>query len=272
MGVQNACTGLGKWRILNATTLKLAAAACMLLDHIHQMFAYKGAPLWLTMAGRLAFPIFLFVSAESFYYTHSKKRYLQRLLLVSWGMTFFTFFLQSVFPNENVVLMNNAFSTFFVAGLYMLFWDWFTEGVREKAPKKVIKAVLCCFIPVLCALPIYLVAVLSFNPDISASVIRTLATFALFVPNVLTVEGGISFVALGTAFYLCRKHRFIQILVLLVLSGLTYVVSGGIQWMMCFSAIPIMLYNGKKGWGMKKFFYLFYPAHIGFLYILSAML
>ena len=109
------------WQCLSATALKLLAVVLMVMDHIHQMFVFAGAPLWLTMAGRLVFPIFLFAAAESFHYTHSRRRYLGRLLLASWGMTLLTFILQRLVPNEQVVLMNNAFSTFFVAGLYMLF-------------------------------------------------------------------------------------------------------------------------------------------------------
>lgn len=259
-----------KWKLLNATTLKLLAVTLMFLDHIHQMFAYQGAPIWLTMVGRLVFPIFLFTAAESFHYTHSKKDYLKRLLFASWGMTIFTFLLQRIVPNEHVVLMNNAFSTFFVAGLYMLFWDYFTDGVKSKSPKKIIKALLCCLIPLICALPVYLVAVLSFNENIPPSVIRLLATVALLVPNILTAEGGFTMVALGVAFYIFRKHRVLQITILL--SGAIYLTSGDIQWMMCFAAIPMALYNGEKGKGMKNFFYIFYPAHIGLLYILSSIL
>lgn len=78
-----------KWQILDATTLKFLAVVLMVLDHIHEMFVSMGAPMWLTMAGRLVFPMFLFAASESFYYTHSKKRYLQRLLFASWGMTIF---------------------------------------------------------------------------------------------------------------------------------------------------------------------------------------
>ena len=261
-----------QWKIFNATTLKLFAAILMFLDHIHQMFAYRGAPMWLTMAGRLVFPIFLFAAAESFHYTHNKKKYLQRLLFASWSMTIITFVLQKAVPNEHVILMNNAFSTFFVAGLYMLSWDFLTEGIGMKSGKKIGKAVLCALIPFVCALPIYLVALLSFNQEIPASLIRFLATIALLVPSILTVEGGFAMVALGAAFYMFRKHRWAQITILLVLSGITCVIDGGIQWMMCFAAIPILLYSGEKGSGMKNFFYIFYPVHIALLYVLSAVL
>lgn len=261
-----------KWKIFNASALKLLAAFFMFFDHVHQMFAYRGAPIWLTMAGRLVFPIFLFTAAESFHYTHSKKKYLQRLLTASWGMTIFTFVLQKVIPNSEVVLMNNAFSTFFVAGLYMLFWDYFTEGIRGKSWKKILKAVLYSLIPLVCALPIYLVAVLSFNQKIPASVIRLFATVSLLVPSILTAEGGFAMVALGTAFYIFRKYRWMQIAILLMLSGVIYMVDGGFQWMMCFAAIPMLLYNGKRGCPVKYFFYIFYPVHIGLLYVLSSIL
>lgn len=224
------------------------------------------------MAGRLVFLVFLFAAAESFHHTHSKKKYLQRLLSASWGMTIFTFALQKIIPNPEVVLMNNAFSTFFVAGLYMLFWDCFVEGIRTRSWRKILKAVLCSFIPLACALPIYLVAVLSFNQEIPASVIRLLATVSLLVPNILTAEGGFAMVALGTAFYIFRKYRWMQIAVLLAMSGMVYAVDGGFQWMMCFAAIPMLLYNGKRGCGMARFFYIFYPVHIGLLYVLSALL
>ena len=57
----------------NATNLKYFAVILMVLDHIHQMFYEFGAPIWLTALGRLVFPIFLFLFADSFYYTRSKK-------------------------------------------------------------------------------------------------------------------------------------------------------------------------------------------------------
>lgn len=261
-----------KEKLLSATILKLIAVVFMFMDHIHQMFVTAGAPIWLTLAGRLVFPMFLFVAAESFYYTHSKRKYLQRLLFASWGMTIFTFSLQQILPNENVILMNNAFSTFFVAGLYMLFWDWFLDGIKTRKIKQIAKSILCCFIPILCALPLLLVGILSSHENIPAFVIRILATIALLVPNILTVEGGFILVLLGVLFYIFREYRIIQVLVLLTLSMLVYLTGDKIQCFMGLATIPMLMYNGKRGQGIKNFFYIFYPAHIGILYIISSLL
>ena len=261
-----------KWKILDATTLKFLAVILMVLDHIHQMFVSVGAPMWLTMAGRLVFPMFLFAASESFYYTHSKKKYLKRLLFASWGMTIFTFLLQTVLPNPDVILMNNAFSTFFVTGVYMLGWDWLTAGIRQKSPKEIGKAVVIFLVPILCAIPVYLVALLSFNENVPGSVIRLLARIALLIPNILAVEGGASFVALGLLFYIFRKHRVIQIAMLLALSMIVYLSGDTVQSLMALAAIPMALYNGERGKGMKNFFYIFYPAHIGLLYCIATLL
>lgn len=260
------------WQFFNATTIKLIAVFLMLLDHVHQMYAWDGAPLWLTMLGRPVFPMFLFIAAESFHYTRNKRTYLKRLLFVSWGMTISSFLIQQVLPNEHVVLMNNAFSTFFVTALYMLFWDWFSDGVKQRNWRKIVKAILCCFIPILCAAPMFLVATLTLKADIPLATVRFLAMFALLIPNILTVEGGFALVALGLLFYIFRKHRFLQIAVLLLLSLAEYIMSGGgIQWMMCFAAVPMLFYNGEKGRGMKNFFYVFYPLHIYLLYLIATL-
>lgn len=261
-----------KWQILDATTLKLLAVVLMVLDHIHEMFVSMGAPMWLTMAGRLVFPMFLFAASESFYYTHSKKRYLQRLLFASWGMTIFTFILQAVLPNPDVILMNNAFSTFFVTGLYMLCWDTLKAGIRQKSPKEIGKAAVIFLVPILSAIPVYLMAMLSFNENVPGSVIRLLARISLLIPNILAVEGGASLVVLGLLFYIFRKHRTIQIGVLLALSLIVYLSGNMVQSFMALAAIPIALYNGKRGKGMKNFFYIFYPAHIGLLYCIATLI
>lgn len=258
-------------KFCNATNLKLFAIILMVFDHVHQMFVPMGAPIWLSYLGRPVFPILLFLAADSFHYTRDRKKYLTRLLIGSWVMTISCFLLQAILPNREVVLMNNAFSTFFVAGLYMLFWDRFLAGVREKSAKKIITSILLCFVPILMAAPLFAVASLSFNPNIPSGVIRALAMVSLLAPSIMTVEGGFAMMALGVAFYVLRKWRWAQVAVLATLSALVYVTGGGFQWMMVFAAIPMVLYNGEKGKGLKQFFYVFYPAHIWVLYIIATL-
>lgn len=261
-----------KWQFLDATTIKLLALVLMLLDHVHQMYAWKGAPLWLTMLGRPVFPMFLFLAAESFHYTRSKKKYLKRLLLASWGMTVLAFLLQLAVPNRDIVLMNNAFSTIFVAGVYMLAWDWFMGGIRNRNGKQVGKAVLLGILPILGTIPLFFLGAVTSKWVLPLVFVRFLAMLTLLLPNILAVEGGFAMVILGVLFYIFREHRYLQILILLILSGLVYVVSGSFQWMLCFAVIPMLFYNGQKGRGMKNFFYIFYPSHIAVLYLLATLI
>jgi hypothetical protein len=258
-------------KALNSTTLKIIAIVLMTCDHIHQMFYNAGAPDWLTWLGRLVFPLFLFAAAESFHYTRDRKKYLLRLLFASWAMTAMTAVLQSALPNENVVLMNNAFTTFFLVGLYMLLWQRIIDGVKERKAGKVITTILLCFVPVILSVPALLIMPHLGNLPWAAS--RIIVTALMLVPNLLMVEGGFAMIALGVAFYIFRKWRLAQVGVLLALSAVLFYLNGAAdpQWMMCFAAVPMVLYNGEKGRGMKRFFYIFYPAHIAVLYIAATL-
>ena len=257
---------------LNATTLKILALVLMVCDHIHQMWAHAGAPMWLTCLGRPVFPMFLFAMSESFYYTSNRKKFLKRLLMAAWLMLAGTALLQFILPNRDIMLMNNAFMTFFIAGLYMLFYDRLVDGIKTKKAGKIVGAVLLCLVPVVTAAPLFAIGTLSANEAISPETIRALAGAALFIPNVFVVEGGFIMVITGVLFYALRKWRWAQMAVLAALSILIVVKNpSDFQWFMIVAAIPILLYNGEKGRGMKNFFYIFYPAHIYILYIIATL-
>jgi hypothetical protein len=244
----------------------------MFADHAHQMFIDFGAPMWLTYIGRLVFPLFLFAAADSFFYTRDRKKYLWRLLLASCAMTIMSLVLQYALPNETVVLMNNAFTTFFIAGLYMLFWDRFLEGVKERDAWKKASSVLLCFVPVVAAIPA-LIILSPFAEGLPSAASRAAVFLSMLIPNILTAEGGVVLISMGLAFYIFRRRRWAQIAVLLLASAAIYIQgSSGKQWLMGFAAIPMMMYNGEKGRGMKWFFYIFYPAHIYALYIAATLL
>ena len=106
-------------KVSNATNLKFLAICLMFLDHIHEMFSAFGAPMWLTMLGRIVFPLFMFLAADSFYYTHNRKDYLKRLLFMTWFMIIGDMIVSYFFTNGQVGLANNAFGAFFSGHIYL---------------------------------------------------------------------------------------------------------------------------------------------------------
>ena len=133
-----------------------------------------GVPHWIDLFGRPVFPLFLFLAADSFYYTHSKKGYIKRLLFASWGMTILTFIVQRLVPNDTIMLANNAFSTFFVVAIYMLSWDYIKAGIRKKNKKDIGKAALFMLLPILFMLPMVLMSYLISSGSTSGGLLLSL--------------------------------------------------------------------------------------------------
>lgn len=70
----------------NQKTLKLIAMITMFIDHTAVCFYYQLSYNTYTIMrgiGRLTFPIYIFLAIEAAMYTHSKKNYLLRLLLLA---------------------------------------------------------------------------------------------------------------------------------------------------------------------------------------------
>ncbi len=241
--------------------LKIIAILLMVFDHIHQMFLFiaKFDLTWMSMLGRLVLPIFLFMCAEGFHYTHDRKKYLLRLGVSSVLMGIANQVIMTFFPLQDVVLTNNAFCTMFVSAVVMY-------GIEKMKDGKIIKGLLFFLLP---ALPMVLsiLAVQSYN--------ILLARVSLILPSYSTGDGGMLAVALCVALYLLRQKRWAQYVAIACVSLLatgfqfTGLFSTNYEWMMVFSIFLIMLYNGKRGGGSKYFFYVFYPSHIFALYFLA---
>ncbi|MER0123764.1 TraX family protein [Streptococcus sp. ZJ93] len=247
---------------LTGYQLKLLMAGIMVLDHIHQMFYYVGAPIWLTMVGRLVMPIFLFMCAEGYAHTRNRKQYAKRLYISFLLMNAASFVIMRILPLDEVILMNNVFGTMFLSVVAM----YGVDLLREKKAASVLKGLGILLLPIL-SYGIPLISImLGFVPGVFTSFI---------LPSYFTVEGGVLCVALALAFYLLRGKSWAQYLALALVAlvstsfKFTNLFNSNIQWMMGFAILPLMFYNGQRGKGSKYFFYWFYPAHIYLLYVLS---
>ena len=83
---------LAKIPTFSGTVLKIIAIVSMVIDHCAYFLMDNNSTLYEAMrcVGRIAFPVFAFLIAEGFAYTHNRKRYFTRLLVfaviseVSW--------------------------------------------------------------------------------------------------------------------------------------------------------------------------------------------
>ena len=222
-------------RILDGTSLKLIAMISMVFDHVGDMF-FPGA-LWMRMIGRLAMPLFSFCIAEGYAHTKNKQRYLLRMgvfALVSEIPFDLAFEGRVGLGHQNIML------SFFLAILALMVFDRIRGEGKEHAAGKTLLGILC-----VCA-----VAVLALVLRADYTLFAVLAVFLFYVLRnrhpLLRCGVGVGFLALTRTVGYYRA------------TGL--------------SLIPLLLYNGKRGRGLKWLFYAFYPGHLLLLYLLKTVL
>ena len=226
---------LEKLRILDGTSLKLIAMISMVFDHVGDMF-FPDA-LWMRMIGRLAMPLFSFCIAEGYAHTKNKQRYLLRIgvfALVSEIPFDLAFEGRVGLGHQNIML------SFFLAILALMVFDRIRGEGKEHAAGKTLLGILC-----VCA-----VAVLALVLRADYTLFAVLAVFLFYVLRnrhpLLRCGVGVGFLALTRTVGYYRA------------TGL--------------SLIPLLLYNGKRGRGLKWLFYAFYPGHLLLLYLLKTAL
>ena len=202
----------------------------MVCDHVGDLF-FPGLT-WMRVLGRLALPLFAFCIAEGYEHTGSKGRYLRRLglfALISELPFDLAVYGGLEFTHQNVML------TFFLAVLSLLAYDW----ARRRYPGRA-------------------------GQLLGGGLVLVLAAVSLL----LRADYGYFAVLLVFVFYLLREQsqpvRQLSALALqLILRN-----KGVFAWG-ALSFIPLMLYNGKRGRGLKWLFYVFYPGHLLLLYLLQ---
>ena len=223
---------------MSTFALKLIAIITMLIDHIGVVFVPTNTVQYLVMRsiGRLAFPIFIFLIVEGFYHTRDVKKYILRLgifALVS-EIPFDMAFNSKILEGSH----QNVFFTVFL-GLVLITLMTIVE-------KKFVKQIILINL---------LNGLLTIGFCVLAFILRTDYNYA----GILMM----------TVFFIFRGRKP---LLLISLFSIAELILGSINVLATLAIIPIFFYNGKKGKDVKFIFYIFYPAHLLILALVSTLL
>ena len=234
-----------------STSLRIMAMTFMLCDHLWGTIVPGND--WLTCIGRIAFPIFAFMTVEGYFKTSNLKKYILRLLV---------FALLSEIPFNLAMgsrvfypIHQNVLWTFLIS-LGLIHWN---ESARKshKLWKRILVAVASVTLG-------GLLGILTMV-DFYAAGILTVLVFYYFRGNTWLHR---------IAQFLCLWYINIEIL-----SGFCYEIQlwGHTYYLVrqgfaLLALIPLWLYQGRQGYHSKLLqyaCYLFYPVHLLILAILK---
>ncbi len=225
-----------KIQVLDGTTLKLIAMIAMVFDHVGDMFYPE--LLWPRMVGRLAMPLFAFCIAEGYCHTGNKNKYLLRMgefALISEVPFDLAFDGEIGLGHQNIML------TFFLSIIALKLFD-FVRGEKNVKTDKYSLGRTALGWGVVIAIAVLAIVV---RADYTVFAVISVFLFYLFrnFSQIVRSAVGVGFLALS------RTMGYY------IMTGLSF--------------IPLAMYNGKKGKGLKWLFYVFYPGHLLVLYIVK---
>ncbi len=240
---------------MTGSILKIIAAVTMFIDHAGVILFPKCG--WMRIIGRIAFPLYAYCIAEGFRYTRNRLRYFLQIFLLGMGC-------QIVYTVVEQTIYLGILLTFSLSIVLMAAADgavksltgektWF-EKISEKTTGKTI------------------------HPTVNSFVCTLLFLFLLngvwLLTQNLTVDYGFWGVLIPLFAFLPEETWGQKLLFfggMFALPLVQYMGGGFTTQFWSVLAVPILiLYNGRPGkLRMKWFFYIFYPAHMVFLYFLS---
>ena len=235
-------------KIINNNTLKIIAMILMLLDHLWGTIIPGNQ--WMTLIGRMAFPIFAFLIVEGFFHTSDLKKYMKRL---------FIFGLISEIP-FNLIYTGSIIFPFHQNVMFTLLLGLLiiNEIDKLKNTKEIKKKI----IPILKIFLFLLISIIGFV-DYGVTGVLTIVVFYLFRGFKLAWIGQlISLILLYNVFFEGQS-------VILNIFNHEYFLP--LQSIGVLSLIFIWLYNGEKGKNnklIKYLFYSFYPVHMLVIYLI----
>ena len=242
---------IDKARFLNGNMLKIIAAVTMLFDHIGRFLLPNLS--FMTLIGRLAFPIFAFMIAEGARYTKNRLKYILQLGIL--GGVWQIYLLIALNDTRLNILITFTLS---LGIIYLL--DLFKISLFDTE----------------CSIPFKALFIILFvcAPVVLLSLIKYTSWFTLeygFYGCMVAVFASAPSLNRTNAPEWLKKFDVLPLRILcMCVPLLIYCFSAkGNQYFSLISPILLLLYSGKRGTAkMKYFFYIFYPAHLIIIHIL----
>lgn len=237
---------------MNRNHLKLVAAIAMFLDHFAVYLLPSSSSIYVIfrIIGRLAFVLFGYMVAEGFFKTSNIKKYWLRLGIFAIGIEVFILIYYLV-SDVNYLLHSNVIWPLFIGLSCIILLDQKTLSKR-----------LMMLLPV--SLLVFLAEYL--DTPYGAYGPLMIIIFAMYRNNKFTQLFMV--IGLNLIFIATPLQTFLQIP-----NIARYSEDFWFQWFSLLAFVFIFLYNGQKGkLKTKWFFYIFYPLHLGVIYLISYFL
>lgn len=217
---------------MNTFILKLIAATSMIIDHFGAIFA-PDVEIYRSI-GRLAFPIFCFLLIEGFIHTRDIKKYGQRL---------FIFALISEIPFDLALYgtinfqHQNIFFTLFIGLVMMYFLDHADNNLNK----------------------------------------ISIVSIAMILAFIFVVDYNFVGIIYILAFYITKDMvRIKRLPIVAIILSIINMIFTNMNQQFAILALPILFfYNGELGStnkAVQRFFYIFYPLHLGVFYLIQLMI
>ena len=236
-------------KLLSNNMLKIIAAIAMVLDHVgHMFFPMVGL---LRIIGRIAFPIFAYMIAEGCKYTRNKFRYFLLMFIIGAAC-------QVVY----YVAMHNIFMNILLTFSLSVILIYTMQTVKKVVftHKSVKNSIVAILVFALMIVGVYfLTKYVRFDYGFFGVMLPVFASLFHSIDKSNPSKLDNKWVSVGTF--------SVGLLLLCLYSNILYCYYS-------FLAVPLLLcYSGERGrLNLKYFFYVFYPVHLGLIYLIRLLL
>ena len=289
---------------MSTFAFKMIATIFMFIDHLAASFqindngilSFESLTLMRAM-GRLSLPIFAYFLIVSYGKTKNISKYISRIHLgaIISQIPFSLLFNQSFYANKYINLFSYKYENLIFIGLIIV--SYFLFITNKKFTKDLF---IVTFVWLLSPLYIVYKGAYIFNPtDLNIFYEFGLSLIVIYLLDEINQEFEfasiksifIIMVIIGLSFYIDRVGNYgfsvlLLIMLLFAFRNNQYIQSGVISlwgyfmysysilnvFFVLLAGVSLLFYNGKKGKGLKSFFYIFYPLHLIILIFVSIII